>query len=241
MSYGTKATAEEVTSPLVSIVLPVHNQADHLERLLHDYREALVRLPFPYEIVLVPNACKDATPAICQQIAGSDPKVRTVELQEGGWGRAVRAGLANAQGEVLCYTNSARTSPHMLFVALLYASSYPDVVVKAQRMIRDNWRRQLGSLIYNMQCRMLFKLPIWDINGTPKVFPRKFVKLLQLARDDDLIDAEFVITCDREGYPIIEVPSLITVRHGGTSTTDYRSALHMYRGALALRRRIGAP
>jgi glycosyltransferase involved in cell wall biosynthesis len=220
-------------------VLPVHNQADHLEALVHDYREVLGRLPMDHEIVLVPNACRDQTPEICRRMAADDQAIRVVELADGGWGRAVRTGLASATGDVLCYTNSARTSSQMLSLTLLYASSYPDVVVKAQRRIRDNWRRQAGSLIYNLECRMLFGLASWDINGTPKAFPREFAKLLELESNDDLIDAEFVITCQREGYPIVEVPSTITVRRSGKSTTNYSSALHMYKGAYRLRRQTG--
>ncbi len=175
---------------------------------------------------------------MCQRLAATDETIRVVELERGGWGRAVRAGLAEAEGDVLCYTNSARTSPQLLSLALLYASTYPDVVVKAQRRIRDNWRRQLGSLLYNLECRVLFGLASWDINGTPKVFPRAFEELLHLTRDDDLIDAEFVVTCQRESYPIVEVPSTITVRHGGVSTTNYGSALRMYRGAYELRQQL---
>jgi glycosyltransferase involved in cell wall biosynthesis len=223
---------------LASIVLPVHNQADHIEELLRGYREVLERLPLAHQIVLVPNACRDETPEICRRLAAADQTICVVELDQGGWGRAVRAGLARAEGDVLCYTNSARTSPQMLSLALLYASTYPDVVVKAQRRIRDNWRRQLGSLLYNLECRVLFGLASWDINGTPKVFPRTFDKLLDLTRDDDMIDAEFVAICQREGYPIVEVPSTITIRHGGASTTNYGSALRMYRGAYELRQQL---
>jgi glycosyltransferase involved in cell wall biosynthesis len=226
---------------LASIVLPVHNQADHIEELLRSYREVLERLPLAHQIVLVPNACRDETPEICRRLATTDETIRVVELKQGGWGRAVRAGLAKAEGDVLCYTNSARTSPQMLSLALLYASTYPDVVVKAQRRIRDNWRRQLGSLLYNLECRVLFGLASWDINGTPKVFPRTFDKLLDLTRDDDMIDAEFVVICQREGYPIVEVPSTITIRHGGASTTNYGSALRMYRGAYELLRQLRRP
>lgn len=226
---------------LASIVLPVHNQADHVEQLIASYSEALARLPLRHQFVLVPNACRDETPAICHRLAEAQPEIRVVELEQGGWGRAVRAGLAAADGDLLCYTNSARTTPQMLSLALLYAGSNPDVAIKAQRRIRDNWRRQLGSLVYNLECRMLFGLASWDINGTPKAFPRTFGKLLELSRDDDLIDAEFVVTCKREGYPIVEVPSTITVRHGGSSTTNVGSAMRMYSGAYALRRRMGAP
>ena len=223
---------------LASIVLPVHNQADHLKALVHDYQAVLGRLPMPYQIVLVPNACRDETPAICRAMAAEEDAIVVVELAQGGWGRAVRAGLAVAEGDLLCYTNSARTSPQMLLLALLYASSNPGVVIKAQRRIRDNWRRQLGSLIYNLECRTLFGLASWDINGTPKVFPRASGKLLELTSDDDMVDAEFVVTCQRERYPIVELPITMTVRHGGSSTTDYGSAVRMYRGAFALRRRL---
>jgi glycosyltransferase involved in cell wall biosynthesis len=229
-----------VAERLASIVLPVHNQADHLESLVTRYREALARLPLRHQIVLVPNACLDETPEICRRMTVEHSEIVTVELAQGGWGRAVRAGLAAAEGDLLCYTNSARTSPEMLSLALLYASSNPDVVIKAQRRIRDNWRRQLGSLLYNLECRVLFGLASWDINGTPKVFPRRFDKLLELHSDDDLVDAEFIVTCRREAYPVIEVPSTITIRHGGTSTTKLSSAARMYLGAYSLRRRLGS-
>jgi hypothetical protein len=119
----------------------------------------------------------------------------------------------------------------------LYATTYRNVVVKANRKIRDSWRRRLGSLVYNLECRALFDLPTWDINGTPKVFPRSFGKLLELEREDDLIDAEFNAICRREGYQVIEVPVLSTRRHGGTSTTNYGSALKMYWGAWQLWRK----
>ncbi len=223
---------------LVSIILPVHDQADHLAGVVDGYREALARLEGGYELILVPNACKDETPAVCRELAARDPAIAVVELAEGGWGRALKAGLRVAQGDLLCYTNSARTQPEMLTLLLLYAIAYPEVVVKANRRIRDSWPRRLGSVIYNLQCRALFDLPTWDINGTPKVFPRSFRKLLDLRSDDDMIDAELMATCALEGYPIIEVPVLATVRHGGRSTTNYVSALRMYVGAMRLARRL---
>ncbi|MCW3065971.1 MAG: glycosyl transferase [Solirubrobacterales bacterium] len=224
---------------LVSIVLPVHNQADHVAAIVDSYGKALAELPRDYELILVPNACRDESVAICRRLAAEDDHVRVVELQLGGWGRAVRAGLADARGGILCYTNSARTTAQMLTLALLVAHTYPEVVVKAQRTIRDNRLRRIGSLFYNLECRLLFGLATWDINGTPKVFPRTHRSLLALQRDDDLIDAEFVMTCRREGYPIVEIPSTVSVRHSGRSTTGFGSAWRMYRGAYQLSRERG--
>jgi glycosyltransferase involved in cell wall biosynthesis len=216
---------------VTSVVLPVHNQADHIRGVVGGYVEALDRLERPYEVLLVTNGCTDASVEVSTELAGEVPAVETFDLERGGWGRAVKAGLAAARGDFLCYTNCARTTPEMLTLLMVYSQAYQQVVLKANRRIRDNWRRRLGSLVYNLECRALFDLPVWDINGTPKLFPRSFQKLLALQRDDDLIDLEFVATCAREGYPVLEVPLLATQRHGGRSTTNYRSAARMYWGA----------
>ena len=115
--------------------------------------------------------------------------------------------------------------------------AHPEVVIKANRKVRESWRRRLGSLLYNLECRALFDLSYWDVNGTPKVFSRRHERLLNLHRDDDLIDAEFNIICRREGYPVLEVPIFSTRRHGGVSSTNYRTAISLYVGAFQMWRK----
>jgi glycosyltransferase involved in cell wall biosynthesis len=225
-----------MSEPQFSVVLPIHNQADHLERMVLGHLEVLERLQWPYELLLVTNGCRDDSPAIARRLGEQHAGVRALDLPAGGWGRAVRAGLQEVRGTMLCYTNSARTTPEMLALHLAYAKAYPMVVLKANRKVRDGVLRRLGSLIYNLEARSLFDLPWWDVNGTPKVFPREFSRLLDLRREDDLIDLEFSAVCKDAGYPMIEVPVLATERIGGSSTTNVRSAVHMYLGALRFQR-----
>jgi glycosyltransferase involved in cell wall biosynthesis len=219
---------------LTSVVLPVRDQAGHIAEVVTEYIAALERSGMRWEIILVPNACRDESAAICARLAAEHAGVRSIVSELGGWGRAVRCGLREASGDLLSYTNSARTTAEELLLLLLYARTFPGVVVKANRKIREHWTRRLGSLAYNLECRALFDLSSWDVNGTPKVFPRAFQKLLALTRDDDLIDAEFSWICRRESYPMIEVPIFSTRRHGGRSTTNLRSAVRMYVGAYRL-------
>jgi len=221
---------------LVSVVLPTYNQADHIGDVVREFAAALAKLPMRHEIVLVPNGSRDATESVSAELARSLPDVRTEPLARGGWGRAVKHGIAAARGDLVCYTNSARTAPGDLTLAILYAAVHPGTVVKANRRIREHWSRRLGSLLYNLECRALFDLSCWDVNGTPKVFPRSCERLFRLQRDDDLIDAEFVWTCREAGYPMIEIPVFSFRRYGGKSTTNVGSALRMYWGAWALRR-----
>jgi glycosyltransferase involved in cell wall biosynthesis len=223
-----------MSEPHISIILPVYNQADHIGDVVREYEQALARVPYSHEVLLVVNGSRDRSLEVCQALAAEHAAVRVEHSQRGGWGLAVKLGLGAARGDVLCYTNSARTSAQDLVLILLYGVVNPGVVVKANRKIRENWRRRTGSLLYNLECRALFDLSYWDINGTPKVFPREFDKLLALTRDDDLIDAEFNVVCRREGYPVLEVPIFASRRHGGSATTNYRSAVKMYWGAYQL-------
>jgi glycosyltransferase involved in cell wall biosynthesis len=213
---------------LISIVLPVYNQADHIVGVLQEYESGLEAVPVPHEYVLVVNGCTDRSPEVCREFARGHDHARVVPSERAGWGHAVLLGLEAARGDLLCYTNLARTSARDLALILRSAAALPDVVVKANRKIRDSWQRRVGSLLYNLECRALFDLSYWDVNGTPKAFPRRFDKLLGLTRRDNLLDAEFALVCRREGYPLVEVPIFSHRRHGGRSTTGYLSALEMY-------------
>src|SRR5215207_9311442 len=174
-----------MTYRMVSIVLPVYNQEDHIQRIVQEYHAALTNVNVEHEILLIVNGSRDGSLEVSKELATKTPSVRVLATELPGWGRAVRLGLQASQGDLLCYTNSARTSPEHLVLLLLYALAFPGVVVKANRKIRDNWRRRLGSLVYNLECRALLDLSQWDINGTPKVFPRTCTKLLDLSRNDD--------------------------------------------------------
>ena len=145
-------SAAPETGPTLSVVLPVHNQADHIALVARAYGDVLGRLVNDYELLLVTNACTDASPRICQELAENDPQVRSIDLaDQGGWGRSVRAGLAESRGLSLCYTNSARTSPDVLALLVSYHCAYPEAVVKASRRVRDSWRRRFGSILYNLE------------------------------------------------------------------------------------------
>ncbi len=219
---------------MISIVLPVHNQAAHVVSVIRAYTIELDKLLSPYELILVVNGCTDDTPRVCHELNKNDPRIRVCELSTSGWGLAVKTGISLAQGELICYTNSARTTGTDLSEMLKYALINKTSVIKANRKIREGFRRRLGSVIYNLECRALFDLPTWDVNGTPKVFPKQYTPLLNLERADDLIDLEFVSVCRRHNFPILEIPIISTRRHGGSSTTNYNSAFKMYWGAIQL-------
>jgi len=224
---GTAVTKDS----LVSIVLPVYNQAEHIAGIVREYEAALTRLHNPHEFILVVNGCRDHSLEVCRALEADIKSVRVIHSERGGWGLAVKLGLQAARGDLLCYANSARTNASDLLLMILYAVANPESVVKAHRRSREDFIRRLGSFLYNVQCRVLFDLPTWDVNGTPKVFSRDIYKTLPLTFDDDLVDLEFFVRCKERGWLVLEVDTYRWQRHSGESTTKYRSALKLYVGA----------
>jgi glycosyltransferase involved in cell wall biosynthesis len=226
-----------MSNPTFSIILPFYKQINHVEGIYNTYCEHLDKLNESWELIFVINGPDDGTREKLLQL-NNRPNIVIEKLEKGGWGRAVKHGLAKGKGKYLCYTNTARTDINDLLLILKYAMVNDDNVVKATRIIREKFTRKLGSTLYNLECRMLFRVPIWDVNGTPKVLPRKVYEDITITSEDDLIDAEIIALCVKKRVRIIEIPVIATKRLSGKSTTNYMSAFKMYRGLFKLKRNL---
>lgn len=217
---------------LASIVLPVYKQADHIGDVVKEYEATLSDIF--HETILVVNGDGDESLDVCRALEVQYETVRATYCGQTGWGRAVKLGLRVAKGDLLCYTNAARTRSSDLKNFIHAALDNLTMVVKAKRYRRRPLKRKLGTLLYNLECRALFALPTWDVNGTPKIFRRDVYTAINLESDDDLIDLEFNIKWVQLGLPILEIPIESYDRRGGQSTTNYRSALRMCHGAFQM-------
>lgn len=225
-------------TPLYSVILPVYNEASRIGWLVESYSQALNSVTEAWELILVINGSVDDSLSVATELSKSEPRLRVFESKLSGWGRALKLGFSQSRGSLICYTNSARTELPDLLLALRYASINQDVVVKASRIKRDSWIRMVASSLYNFEYRLLFQVPVWDVNGTPKVLSRKVLEDLppfDSLSDGDLIDAQLIARCFRTRIPILEMPVLCTRRYGGKSTTTWRTAWRLYTGLIRLR------
>jgi glycosyltransferase involved in cell wall biosynthesis len=227
-----------MSNNLYSIILPAYKQENQISLLYETYVNALSLLSDPWELIFVINGQKDNSQKILEDLSKHDPRIKIHYLEKGGWGRAVKYGVSVATGEFICYTNSARTNIDDLILMLKYAKINDKAIIKATRIVRESFFRKFGSILYNFGNRFLFKTPVWDVNGTPKIIPRKMLDLFEIVSDDDLIDAEIMARCFKSKMMIIEIPVISTTRISGKSTTNIRSAFKMYWGLFKLKKII---
>jgi len=87
--------------PAISVVVPLFNEEESVTPLVAAVRAALVD-EGPWELVLVDDGSRDATPSVAAAIASEDPRVRLVRLARNyGQTQAMQAGFDHARGAVV--------------------------------------------------------------------------------------------------------------------------------------------
>ena len=87
---------------LLSLVIPVYNEADSLEPLVAEIDEALAAYGSPYEIVFVDDGSTDGSYAVMKGLAEARDDVRVVKLRRNfGKAAALSHGFAAARGDYL--------------------------------------------------------------------------------------------------------------------------------------------
>lgn len=96
------------TNPvLLSVVLPVYNEAEVLPTLVGAISDVLANCGAPYEIVFVNDGSRDASPNVLDDLAAADARIRVVHFSRNfGHQAAVQAGLVHARGDVVVLMDS---------------------------------------------------------------------------------------------------------------------------------------
>ncbi len=87
----------------VSVIVPVYNAQDYLERCVESIRNQTFR---NLEILLVDDGAKDKSPQMCDAYAQKDARIRVIHKENGGLMSAWTAGVKEAAGEYFLFVDS---------------------------------------------------------------------------------------------------------------------------------------
>lgn len=88
---------------MVSIIVPVYNAQDSLERCLM----SIIRQRYPqWELVLVDDGSQDDSLEICKRYSNMDSRIQVIHTDNCGFSSARNTGMENAQGEYIVFVDS---------------------------------------------------------------------------------------------------------------------------------------
>ncbi len=93
-------------SPVLSVVMPVYNEVDSLERVAGEWVTMLERERIDYELRIYDDGSRDGTAGRLQQLAANNPRIVATTKKNSGHGPTIILGYREARGEWVFQTDS---------------------------------------------------------------------------------------------------------------------------------------
>lgn len=198
----------------VSVIVPVYNEAAHLDELLH----AIQASPVKKEIIIVDDGSTDGTRDKLQALPPADGITIVFHEKNCGKGAAVRTALAYARGEFVLIQDSDLEYDPQDYPALLepLQQGRANVVygVRPDRPERG-LRFFLGAKLLTHLTNLLYRAGIHDEATCYKVFRRSLLSQVQLDCHRFEFCPEVTAKLCRLNEKIVEVPISYTPRSAG--------------------------
>jgi glycosyltransferase involved in cell wall biosynthesis len=208
----------EAHRPLLSIVLPVFREGNHLRTFLAAVRDATEKCNVPYEFVLVDDGSPDNTWQVITEEAKGSQVLRALRLSRNfGKESAVCAGLEYARGDAVILMDADGQHPPSLIPEMLrlWQSSGADVVEAVKRRRgRESLSSKLGARLFYF---ILNKLSGFHFKGASdfKLINRKAVNALLTMHERNVFFRGMTVWM---GFTTTQIPFEVVPRSAGQST-----------------------
>ncbi|MFI5346834.1 MAG: glycosyltransferase family 2 protein [Elusimicrobiota bacterium] len=212
-------------NPVLSVVVPCHNEEGNLPRYPRELFPALDALGVAWEVVVVDDGSTDGTAAAAQALKASRPEVSVVRLAKNrGLGGALRAGFSAARGEWIATLDADLTFRPENLKALLDAagSERADLVagspyLRAGDMSSVSWPRRLPSLMMNALYRGIFGFSLTSYTPVFRLYRAARLRELELTGEGFEINAEIAARALLADWRVAEIPAALETRVAGVS------------------------
>jgi glycosyltransferase involved in cell wall biosynthesis len=212
---------------LISLVIPVYNEAGSLEPLMEEIAEALPPTGHPFEVVFVDDGSTDGSFAVMEKLAAANPTVRALKLRRNfGKAAALAHGFTDARGEIIVTLDGDRQDdPAEIPKLLAKLDEGYDLVSGWKQRRQDPPTKTIPSRFFNWTVRKTTGIPLHDFNCGLKAYRREVVQNINVY--GELHRYIPVVASDR-GFRVGEVKVSHRRRSAGRSKYGARRYLRGY-------------
>jgi polyisoprenyl-phosphate glycosyltransferase len=171
-----------VVNPLVSVVIPVHNEEEGLPDLGRRLNESLADLDGGYEIIYVDDGSTDRSAELIESWAAGDDRSVLVQLSRNfGMEIAMTAGLDHARGDYVVIMHADLQDPPELIPEMLTLARAEEAdVVYARRIGSDEsaLKHRLAGVFYTLMGRIA-RVPYQGQAGDFRLVSRRVVETIR--------------------------------------------------------------
>ncbi|MEQ8763003.1 MAG: glycosyltransferase family 2 protein [Planctomycetota bacterium] len=195
---------------LLSVVIPVYNEAKTVEELVERVQEA----PFDKELIMVDDGSKDGTRDILRQIEAANDNVRVIFHEaNAGKGAALRTGFEHVRGDIVLIQDADLEYNPSEYPALIrpIIDGRADVVY-GSRFLGEVHRVHLfwhyaGNKFLTLLSNMMTNLNLTDMETCYKVFRVEVLRSIENLQQNRFgFEPEITAKISRGRWRIYEVP-----------------------------------
>ncbi|HUS83722.1 MAG TPA: dolichyl-phosphate beta-glucosyltransferase [Anaerolineales bacterium] len=200
--------------PLLSIIIPAHNEETRLPQSLEAILEFVHAQPYQSEIIVVENGSSDRTAQISQDYAARHPEIQALQELVAGKGLAVRRGMLAAKGDFRFICDADLSMPIEEVNLFLPPQAPPFDVAIASREIPgavrydEPYYRHLIGRAFNLLVQVVTLPGLQDTQCGFKCFQADAAEELFPVQTIAgwTFDVEVLFIAKKRGMQVIEIP-----------------------------------
>lgn len=147
----------------ISIVLPIHNEANNLRELLTSWNLALIENEIDHEFVLVEDGSTDGTKDLISKLETIFPIINLSQKQKRGYSKAVVDGITHSKKNfILCTDSDNQIKVSSLIENLINLPNENEFLIGYRNPRKDPWNRLLYSKLFKILHSVLFNSKLID-------------------------------------------------------------------------------
>jgi undecaprenyl-phosphate 4-deoxy-4-formamido-L-arabinose transferase len=211
---------------MISVVIPVYNEAENLPLLMDRLEEVMQSMKRPYEIIFVDDGSRDRSLEILKGFRKNEC-VRVVELTRNyGQHKAIMAGFSVVRGSIIVTLDADLQNPPGQIPALVETmekGNY-EIVGSFRAMRYDSLMRKIPSRIMNSITLRISKVRMSDWGCMLRAYRRKVVDLMVASQEySTFIPVLATLFAKR----MTEIPVEHATRYGGKSNYGLRKLVSL--------------
>ncbi len=219
-------------APDISVVVPMFNEQENVKNTIDRLTRALDSIPRRWEMIVVDDGSTDQTRERVEKYCRLNRWVKLISYPiNQGRGKALRLGIAQAQGGIICTTDADLSYDEkyvLQMIEVLDLNPDIDLVVgspythggKAEgvplhRLLLSKW----GNKILGFA----MKGGLSTVTGVLRAYRKECISSLELESDGKEIHLEILSKALSMGYKVKELPATLKARTGGKSKFKFKA------------------
>ncbi|MDD5074420.1 MAG: glycosyltransferase family 2 protein [Candidatus Peribacteraceae bacterium] len=190
-------------SPLISIIVPVFNEAESLPLLCKEIVGVMGTRSF--EVIVVDDGSTDATARVITELCTSDTRILGFRMNKNtGKGGALSVGMQHARGDpLITIDGDLQNDPKDIPLLLAALAGGADVALGWRQERADTSGKRWASALFNTLCSFTFGKKLHDANTGFKALRRRAAGSLPISGSLFRFLPHLLA---KKGWSVVEVP-----------------------------------